>query len=219
MAFPFLPYSESGANVNETTVSATTEAMFPNIRDAIDLLKSPLFHDFIALFAAFQTTDKADDKAAFEKLLTDAGYPEMAGLVEPLFDLITILSGQFTPNADNSDGLIRVGGIGGHGIHWLAVVRMRHDAARDAAIQTGKSFRECYDAAQDTVTATAMASAMMTAGVPVEAFSVAIEDGKVGALFDGHIIQQIQDWIATHPEQWAAIKKIFLALILALIGM
>ncbi len=197
-----------------TTEPAQMEALFPNLRDAADFLKSPLFHHFIELVAAFRTESKDDDKAAFAALLIDAGMPEMAGMVEPLYDLVILLMSTF---AKSTDPVVMM--AGGGLIHRLVIKKMQRDAAHDAAKETGKSFHECYSVANDVVTPAAMAAAMVACGVPPETFSMAPKGEGVGALFDGHIAKRIKDWIATHPEQWAAIKKIVLALILAALGL
>ncbi len=81
---------------NENLTAAEVQGIFGDMKKAIDLIRSPVFKDVLAVIAAVQTPGLDDDKAAISKLLIDAGKPQAAELVGPLFDLITGLIDQFS---------------------------------------------------------------------------------------------------------------------------
>lgn len=201
---PFQPYQVP--SMNETlAVDPKVEALFPNIRNAIDLLRSPLFHDFIALVAAFQTPDKADDKAAFAQLLTDAGMPEMAGMVEPLYDLVMAIIASVNggkPKEPESEE-IRLMAVSPEGIFGSKKTRfhpcIRIRAARQYAKEAGISI------------AAAVKKLRGITDEQIDGF--AVEAGvNVGAIGDGKILQ----WIIDHGPEIMAIIKLIIAALMAM---
>lgn len=180
----------------------TTEALFPNIRDALNLLKSPLFQDFMALVAAFQTEGKDDDKAAFKQLLIDAGQDNLAPYVDVLYDVVLAIIAAakgLTKEEESLDPQILTSGIfGGGKTRFFPCVRIRAARiyAREQDITIGAALKKINDKITDA---------------QIEGF--AAQTGvTVGAIGDGHILQFIVDH---GPEIMAIIRLILMALMAA----
>lgn len=177
---------------------AKTEALFPNLRDAINLLNSPLFHDFVALVAAFRTPGKDDDKAAFSAILKDAGLPEMADLVDPLYDLVLAIIGSL---GTQEAKIFPMAGpekfFGPKKSRFHPCIRIR--AARQYAKENGGSIGAALLLIRQKITDEQIDGFALKAGV------------TVGAIGDGHILQ----WIVDHGPEIMAIIKLILAALMA----
>lgn len=198
-------------------------ALFPNIRGAIDLIKSPIFHDLVDMVAALQTPGKEDDKAAFIAILKDAGMPEVAAYADPLFDFVIALLAVKTSVAETGPIKLMASTAGPGGrVHPFAVFIARNETARDLMADKGYGYFKARSYAVQAVKSSTISEALAAAGAPVGCLAFDAPDvaeGNTGAMFDGHIIEQFNKWKEANPETWAAIKKFILSLIMALIAM
>jgi len=181
----------------DETINPKVAALFPNIRSALDFLKSPLFHDFMALFAASQTPGKDDDKAAFKQLLIDGGMPDMADLVDPLYEIIVTLMNTLKSAAPEEQQSIRVGGFfGAKKSQFHPCIRIR--AAREYAKENGVSIGSALVKVR-TITDEQIDEFATQAGL------------NVGQIGDGKILQ----WIIDHGPQIMEIIRLILAALMA----
>lgn len=198
-------------------LQAEMQGIFGDGKRAIELIRSPIFKDFVNLVAALSTPDKEDDKDAIKKLLIDANAPEMAALVDPFYDLVVALVGTFgglKPQVGAPEGFkiaatveaaavaeVKTAVKGGLIFRGL----VRRNLAKELAAKTGMSVRNAAKLVDKHITDDHIGVAAAAAG-----FSAS----QIG---DGGLIKNFFQWIYDHKDQILQVISALLPLLLMFI--